>query len=200
MRDFLYKPNLFDIDNSKLSNLMILDTIIKNNPIEVNEDNEIDYNKQIKDFNKRLMGAQLHHFKNTLNHPRIDEMLVHIKDKAFILSDFAKHLSCIAISDYEIPFENPNIFDDDFRLFLDHYIPLLEGENDISLEWVQTTIKALCVELGMKVKNISIGLQMAVTGSSMGVSGWHVMSWIGPSSTVKRLTRAYFYNLKSYTI
>ena len=153
-----------------------------------------------KDFWKRLNVLHFKQFQSTINHSNIVEMLSHVKDKCKTLSEFGIFLNSITMPDYEIPYDNPSVFDDNFRLFLDYYIPMVEGENEIPLEWIQPNIKEVCVSLNLKVKNMSLALQMAVTGKSAGTSGWHAMSWIGPRSTVKRLTRAYFYNLENYNL
>ena len=208
---FGYKPNIFTIlDNEmNLPNVIMFSKTVKKSPAFKTEivkldENDKEYtveNPEVEKLRKLLIDSHLKYFNEvTLKHPRLVDMLNHVKEKAFVLPDFAVLMNCVCLPDHEIPFDDPTMFDDDFRTFLNHYIPLVEGENELTLEWVQTTIKQLCTELNMKVKNVSIKLQMAVTGEKAGISGWHVMSWIGPSSTIRRLNRAYFYNLTSFSV
>lgn len=149
---------------------------------------------------KIVRGSQLGVFQDHVaNRPKILEMIEHVQPKMSTLADI-NALACVGYDDYQVPFDDPSVFDESYRAFADRFIPLVEGENELTLEWVQTTIKEICAELNMKVKDASIRLQMAVTGDRAGASGWHVMTWIGVSATRKRLTRAYFYNLNSYTV
>jgi hypothetical protein len=189
-----YKPELnLDINNLDLINFILFEKEVKKSKTALDE-------VEAEFLEKNKMRLHINYFTAvTSKHTKIKEIIEHTKEKAFVLTDFCTKMNCMCFPDYEIPYDNPSLFDDGFRLFLDQFIPLVEGENELSLEWIQATIKELCVELGIKVKVASIALQMALTGESQGISGWHVMSWNSPSSTLARLNRAYFYNLKSYT-